>query len=1241
MAEHLELKNESTANPCCSEWKDRLLKVQQKCKKTEEARAALKKAVGLYERQFILMQDDVLKLKKACEEEKLQTDNERKNKEKESAARVSLENEISSLKSEILSLSQKEGSVPEHVSEELTLLKGRVSDSEKEINCLREQLQKETSVSATNRKKAVEEKKRADEALQSSKAEKDKIEKELSKLKAQLLNVETEKKQLKKDLQKESARADMEKIRAEALKTAKTEAEAEIEVLMAEKKVPLVDELSSPKSEDMDVITSLQGRVSEMETEITRLKNLLDNERKRADSETKKAEIEKKKGNKMREMLKTEQSKADEQRKLVDVEKKKREEFGQQCERLKCEADEVRSKLVLEGSKFKEANKKLEAERKKYVKEKKKYEEQQKIAELNMKNALEEKQRADRIHQQLEECQQNYVKLQKEMEAKQKEKDTKQMTTIGSEKIQNDVSSRNLTNPSCVLTEKDMKGKYDEMKLLKKRLKLEKERVKHANQVAELEKKCKKAVEKELHQLKLEFARFSNRVGLCSCYEICNAGKSCLEQNRNVNSKRKFMHPESGKELMKPNSARSPVVSLPISGTCTEVTSGTATKMDSLLGGSNKKNVDNYALVSSMSSFSDRQLVGSQGKCVISNTKPDESNKLNSNQQLPISRLSSEVPTTRNDAVVADNNDVKTPLKLKNKDGKNRKRKRTLNATESIEHLYTKVGDVDKPLKEVTLQPSCKTIEQKEDPGKKTVGDENVDLVAFENNGVEATRMCNDDNLENGGKNVEIFKRMLDDDYMKLLSLDSEFEEERYRFAVERPLSPTLPNIQLDVVEDSRPSEVNCTNGLLPGVDDSCQYIVVFPDIKDSGSLSKIFHTTGTLMTQCCVSSESDHMIKNIIFALSAEEILSPKEKVCVFFSLFLKSPSNIALTNVNHVLDESFLKTIDIFSGQIKKVMSDVETRTIFEKVCNLDEVITLIQDFIINERVVIHSDINPESPSFSDSKASLQQLVIGSIFLASICVAFDRIDSICETSYTISHITTPSTLTFLHIFGYICGEKLIAQGDYSLIMTVVSSLVTYYEKENSSSSCAKCPFLIGAVSMEEVASLLLNKLKSTTVSDGDLSDFGDVLSLLELIASKMKWGWICENIVSELLKLLEVFVVETPLTAVFVLLGQLARLGIDGNGLEDADVEKIRMKLSWFISGTTSRKMSLRVQFAAVNSLLGTTPLSFEEICDKNNKRFVSCSGAIDCIQKWFNLLSDEQKALSVRLLPAAGVS
>ncbi|KAI3728852.1 hypothetical protein L6452_17496 [Arctium lappa] len=565
------------------------------------------------------------------------------------------ENEISTLKSEILSLSKKGGSVPGHVNEELILLRGRVFDSEKEINCLREQLQKEISVAAADRMKYVEEKKRADDAWQSSKAEKCRTDEELSNLKAQLLTMETEKKQLMKDLQKERARADSEKKRAdEALKTV-----------------------------NLDVVTSLQGHVSEMGTEISRLKELLDKERRRADSETKKAEAEKKNANKVREMLKAEQSTADEQRRLVDVEMKKAEENAHQLERLKREADEARSKVVSESSKFKEVNKKLEAERKKLNKEKKNAEKQQKIAELSTKNALEEKHRADRLHQQLKEYEQKYAKLKKEMEeavssrnvvevpvyapgkrtlsretsvgsqgeekingintartvknhgqvkqktnqarnyadlemekeAEQKKaaemyklqamteksradklaqqlKDTKERTQNASKDIQDLVSSRN-SDPSYVLIQKDMKAKSAEMELLKKTLKLEKARVKHANRVAELEKNCKKAVEKELHRLKVEFAQFSNRVGLCSCFPICNVGKACLEKNGNIDSKRKFMqteayplHLQSGEELMKPTCAVTKsseyykpsldcaTPSVPISGTCTESTSG-------------------------------------------------------------------------------------------------------------------------------------------------------------------------------------------------------------------------------------------------------------------------------------------------------------------------------------------------------------------------------------------------------------------------------------------------------------------------------------------------------------------------------------------------------------------------------------------------------------------------------------------------------------------------------------------
>ncbi|KAK9052029.1 hypothetical protein SSX86_028657 [Deinandra increscens subsp. villosa] len=1591
MAGHSDLKVEPTKNPCCSEWEHKFKKSQLKVKKTEDARAALKKAVGIYEQQFDKMQDERSKLKKAYDELKLQTDDERKGKEKESAARVSMENEISALKAEILSLNKKGGPVAENASEELILYKGRVFDKEKEINCLLEEkkraeaeksrteqelsniktrlinvetekkklmqdLQIEIARADSEKKRAGEmlktaeakqaevevlkaekknknndlcllksehqnleteigrlkellenEKKRADcetkkaesekkkahkmkdmlEAEQSRVDEKSSTEQELSNLKTQLLNVETEKKKLLQDLQKETARADLEKKRADELLTK----QAEVELLKAEEKnndlcllksehqnleteigrlkellenekkradcetkkaesekkkahklkeklnakQSRVDEKSIAEQELSNLKTQLvnvdtekkklmqdlqkeiiradseKKRADEMleaaktkqaevevlkaekknndlcllksehqnlETEVGRLKGLLENERKRADCESKKAETEKKNAHRVKEMLKAEQSKTDEQRKLVDVERKKTEEFALKLERSKCEADEAKSKLVSEGLKFKEANKKLEAEMKKIIKEKKKAVEQQKIAEKSTKHALEEKHNASLLQQQLEDCQNKYDRLKKDMEVYEtnmkihgqvkqktnlavngaeldkgkeieikkaaemyklqamKEKsradklaqqleDAKQRTKDEHKVIEDLVSSKNLTDT--------MKANSSEMKLLKKRLKLEKERVKHFIQVAEHEKRCKNTVEEELHRLKLEFARFSSRVGLCSCFNISNVGNSCLEKVRfrsfpvltvddHMNRKRKFMQTGSGKELAKPTKPceyLKPNIdistpSLPISGTCTESTSGTASKMEPL---GNRKNLNSFALVSSMASFSDRQLVvGTQ-----------------ENLQLPISRLSSE------NAEVADTN-VKSPLKVRNKDGNIKKRKRHLNPIESIEHLCTEgkiwhaklakytselhgmLGDTDKPLAiehnkegrrtaedenidfnamEKTCNDKPLAIEHNKE-GRRTAEDENVAFNALEKpcsdkplaiehnkegrrtaedenvafNALE--KPCNDKPLANEhnkegirtvedqncdshalektcNDDLESFKSMFDGDCMKLLNFDSEAEEERYRVAVERPLSPTLPNVGFESnlmdLDASRSSESE-----IPIIAIESWSIVVFPDITDSGSLSKIFHMTKTFSSLCCELSQSDLVIKNVISTLSADEILSPKEKVCVFFSLFLKSFSSIALTNFNHVIDGNFLSSIHTFSGKLKKVMSDLETRTNFEKVCALEELITLIQSFLINGEILVCSnDTSSETLSLPDSKASVNELVVGAVLLASVCEAFDRVDFICEISYTISRITSSSTLTLLHVFAYVCEEKLLHHGDYTFIMTVIKSLVTYSERENLSSdfsSCGKCPFSIGAISMLELTSLLLKKLsecsiqmygmathKSLTGPDDNLSDLGDVLSLLELLATKMSWGWVCKNIVTELLKMLETCVREAPLTSIFILLGQMARLGIDANGFEDVEVESIRVKLISFISQGTSNKFSLPVQFAAVNALLGSTPLGFQEICTNNLELPppVGFATATDCIQRWFLSLSDEHKSLSVRLLTA----
>lgn len=201
---------------------------------------------------------------------------------------------------------------------------------------------------------------------------------------------------------------------------------------------------------------------------------------------------------------------------------------------------------------------------------------------------------------------------------------------------------------------------------------------------------------------------------------------------------------------------------------------------------------------------------------------------------------------------------------------------------------------------------------------------------------------------------------------------------------------------------------------------------------------------------------------------------------------------------------------------------MCDVETRTKFAKICDLEELITLIRNFLIDgEILVCNTDTSSETLSLPHSKASLHELVVAAVLLASVCEAFDRIEFISELSYTIFRITSFSTMTLLHVFAYVCGEKLLSCGDCNLIMTVIKSLVTHCEQKKVSPgfpSCAKCPFSTGAVSMEELASLLLKKLsdcskhmfgmttyKSFTVPDDTLSDLGDVLSLLELLATKM----------------------------------------------------------------------------------------------------------------------------------------
>ncbi|KAI6703242.1 hypothetical protein NL676_012378 [Syzygium grande] len=107
-------------NVCCRAWK-------LKYSKLEEKRNALRQAVKLLEQQLDKVQAESLNNKKACEVERARAELEKEEKERALSVRVSLENEVAALKSEIVSLQRSVGSDDQDGKEKIKLLEAQVS----------------------------------------------------------------------------------------------------------------------------------------------------------------------------------------------------------------------------------------------------------------------------------------------------------------------------------------------------------------------------------------------------------------------------------------------------------------------------------------------------------------------------------------------------------------------------------------------------------------------------------------------------------------------------------------------------------------------------------------------------------------------------------------------------------------------------------------------------------------------------------------------------------------------------------------------------------------------------------------------------------------------------------------------------------------------------------------------------------------------------------------------------------
>lgn len=627
------------------------------------------------------------------------------------------------------------------------------------------------------------------------------------------------------------------------------------------------------------------------------------------------------------------------------------------------------------------------------------------------------------------------------------------------------------------------------------------------------------------------------------------------------------------------------------------------------------------------------------------------------NSQPTISRLSDDVIKSmydKNIAVVAENS-VRSPLRIDavgQKAGHNKKRKKVGDAVESIEHLYCegKKWHLQIAEKLSTLQDMLESRTDKclgegrclvpdlQDNDHKKKNAVSVEEVATQQlhisnelksklgiNGIGETYIYpNDSRPANNATgiahacnekivNARIFEEVADKDYMKFLELDNPFDEESYRVAIERPLSPTLPEIGFQI-DNSKSFVVGCFNGVLSvendnmvpscsldveidysklnvntsrtchekeTVDDFCEilendekcksqtmhagnssmnqlwnlselglldtdnkginislesnpesarddfprFCVVFSDTNDNSSISKIFSATRTCLTRCSMISQTDRVVQKTLLALLKVEDLLPKEKVCVFFSVLLQNFPGIALENFKNHRDGGLIPFFDSFGGRMRSVMQNLETRRMFEELLNLDELLNLIEDFLVDRRVLVHGDVSSDSLLVIESRASIvlsdgnvilsfqaasaQQLVAAAIVLASLCAAIDHIGFVCEASYNIFKMQNidSSTLAILHVFAYISGAKYFINNDYSLLVTVIKSLVTFLERAKMSTGstsycqslikvqlgfppCYECPFSEGVVSMDVVVSLLMEKLDNYALSDVTYED-------------------------------------------------------------------------------------------------------------------------------------------------------
>ncbi|XP_021725756.1 nucleoprotein TPR-like isoform X2 [Chenopodium quinoa] len=1109
----------------------------------------------------------------------------------------------------------------------------------------------------------------------------------------------------------------------------------------------LQEGLPSQKAIDSCVFDELKRNLEEEKKKVTQGERCVEEEKVRAIEQKKIADANKK-------VASEEKSRADKLLVLLEEEKRKVDKLQRELQEV------VSSKKPAKSSELDEVNRNLEAEKKKVAIERKRgdletsrKEEQKNLAEASIKNAMEEKSRADKLFEELVSSREMIKNLERELNKvngmlkSERIEVAREKTRADLQKLKSEEQGQiAVTNKMRAMEEKsrgdnlfqellnarkqlqDVEHELDEVKLcrglnrtsvvapiavneqaarvtlLQEQLKFEKKRVKHAKEVAKLEKDRNIILQQELKRLKQDFQCLLDHLGMLSDTFGTRNGvanilkKSGLPQMRYHGDDELRMSSLSSKDAscrFKPN------MRLVQAGPGMESTSA---------------------------SFSYEQLLGSQERVAGSLNMSAGLSVENPKQRATILRDSNECykGKTGDKICIAGEHSIRSPVEAVTDHAK--KRRKILDEIESIKHMHLEGKSIFQEaekklltLQNTLLQPLMNDQLEKENfslPVNKNklcgnsdwsskkrkilresdlvfrqANDPNVEMEVDKTFAPSATETreisqpstdLEIDRVEHIQDTMTDFEQVINGDYMKLLDLDDAVAEECFKMAMERPLSPIPPEL-LEFGQKARALTLSepisrDNEAEHQAYNENQLYFVLFTDLEDVSSITQIYGATRACLARC-LFFQTDFSLQDILMALLLEKDLRPREKACVLFSLILLNFSAVSSSKpVNFCIQE----LMDSFSANIHSVLFNSETRDLFAKICDLRELLTLSEDFMLNRRTMsnfmtcellggcgssVEILLEGKKIVLWPKMASTDLVVAGSIVFASVSKAVGHTGYVCEVSLKFLQIDRAEyslALKVLHSFARVCGEEYFSISNYSSVMNVVRSVVTFMEgtiaknaiqpgdnSQNQFTPCVRCPFSEGSVSVDVVSSELLEELQSHIVPQDPVVSahpsnrealnclLGDVLSSLELISSFMGWDWVCDKIVPKLYKMLESSYQDRVFTtALVVLLGDIGRLGVKARGYDDTGIEGIKRHLLGLLYQTAASKCDTTLSMAIVYGLIGLYPKGLEMFQKGNNFELPaegshSASSSFDIVSKFLSSLSSKQITSLVSLV------